>query len=56
MLKVVKKKDLLIEALGVPDNLPKTARELYVAIMRNISPSYDFQKLKILSWKCLETH
>ena len=49
MLKVVKKRDLLIEALGVPDNLPKTAREIYLAIMRNISPSYDFQKLNGLN-------
>lgn len=49
MTRIISKRDLLNEALGVPDNLPKTAREIYSAIMRNISPSYDFQKLNGLN-------
>jgi hypothetical protein len=49
MIKVISKRDLLKEALGVPNNLPKTAKEIYYAIIRNISPSYDFEKLNGLN-------
>ena len=45
MLKVIRKRDLLNEALGVPDNLPQTARQIYSDIIRNILPSYNFNQL-----------
>jgi hypothetical protein len=45
MIKVISKRDLLNEALGVPDGLPETARQIYYDIINNILPSYDFNKL-----------
>ena len=45
MIKLIKKRDLLNEALGVPDNLPQTADMIYNDILKNISPNYDFNKL-----------
>jgi hypothetical protein len=38
MIKVISKRDLLNEALGVPDGLPETARQIYYDIINNILP------------------
>lgn len=49
MVKIVKKRDLLNEALGVPDNLPETAKRIYYNILNIIPPGADFKKLNGLN-------
>ena len=49
MVKIVRKRDLLNEALGVPDNLPETAKRIYYNILNIIPPGADFKKLNGLN-------
>jgi hypothetical protein len=45
MLKIIKKRDLLNEALGVPDGLPETAKKIYFGILNSIPHSANFNRL-----------
>lgn len=49
MIKLIKKRDLLNEALGVPDGLPETAKRIYYDILNIIPPGADFKKLNGLN-------
>lgn len=45
MIKVIKKRDLLNEALGVPDGLPETAKKIYFGILNSIPHGANFNRL-----------
>jgi hypothetical protein len=49
MIKVVKKRDLLNEVLGVPDNITETAVMIYDKVMTVIPDNYDFDDLNRLT-------
>jgi hypothetical protein len=53
MIKVVKKRDLLIEALGVPDGITDAAIMIYDKVMNEIPNNYGFEDLNNIKGKII---
>jgi len=53
MLKIIKKRDLLNEALGVPDGITDAAIMIYDKVMNEIPNNYDFEDLNNIKGKII---